>query len=117
MAMEVDKSIKKLRKHTLSITMVAAGLLLLSGLLFNRYNTSDFQTESAFARGLTSRFIRVEPKSNGLAKVTVNDHKNKPAGSSLNGGRAQAGAATHMLFTLQSGAGGESRTPVTSLEN
>lgn len=97
MAMEVTS--KNLHRHAVPIGLVLVAVMIISVVAI--YGSS-------VAGGLTTQVITIHPGSNGLAKIS----KTEPRPIDL----SDAGHAAALSLSLN-GAGGESRTPVTSLEN
>jgi len=119
--MEVKPPSKQLHKHAAPIVMIALGLLALPAIMFSHYNSTSLPAEGILARGLVTHVLRVQPTPNGLAKITLDSSSTantigSNVDSSLGSGLAQTGRTAQLSIYL-SGAGGESRTPVTSLEN
>ena len=71
MAVEVRHRPKKLHRHAVPVLILSAMLLILSGLAFSRYGAFDAQQSNALLAGFRPT-VKIQPKSNGLAKVSGN---------------------------------------------
>jgi hypothetical protein len=115
MAMEVVS--KSVGKHALPIIMLGLGLSVLA--IVASHSTTNI-SYSAIKHGLFSSSVTVHQKKNGLADIKLV----KPAPETESNGLDNFGGITSFRNAgnvaeniLVIGAGGESRTPVTSLEN
>lgn len=105
MAVEVTPRAKQLSKHAIPVVMIMAALMALSFISVSRGGL-DRQTQTLALKKLVARIVRVQPGTNGLAKISLNGSDaastNPPAGTLLNNGLAQTGNTAQLSIKLDS---------------